>query len=536
MTSHHASSPALALVSSADPGPTIETHGHDPWCDSGLGIPELADRVAGLSGRINAATCEWLGLVAEADERGAWQGHASCVAWLGWLCGIGRATAADHVRVARALRDLPAIRGAFASGALSFSQVRALTRARHLVDEEVLLDLARHATGAQLERLVRGLRDSATADEENASESRQHVTWRVDDDGSLVLSARLAGEAAATVLAALEAALAEPYVGPDVGAHAGPGGGADTEAGAEQIRPALSRVTRADALVMVATRSLASATATSDRADVATVTLVADADALHAALHASALDPTILDPSTLDLTTLDLTTDGTKASESSAEDSSGDSSPGVPLEQSSPQAPAAHGSVRWEPSGAPASHLTLVTLLCDRQLNILARLADGSLVDLGRSRRRPNAVMARAVLRRHDHACAVPACRARRHLHLHHVRHWAKGGATSVANLVPLCGRHHRDLHAGTISIESRTPGSSLPSRTPVSPWTFRDRHGVVIRPQADLIADPALPRLSADPLWAQADVTGGCIARVSHRADPLRLGYAVSVVMAAVS
>lgn len=534
MTPAHTLPPALALVSSAHPGPPRDTHGHDPWCDSGLGLPQLADRVAGLAGRINAATCEWLGLVAEADERGAWQGHASCVSWLGWLCGIGRATAADHVRVARALRDLPLIRGAFASGALSFSQVRALTRARHLVHEEILLDLARHATGAQLERLVRGLRASATPDEEGAADSRQQVTWRVDDDGSLVLSARLAGEDAATVLAALEAGLAAPDVGPDAerdAARAAP-------AGVENARPVATRVTRADALVTVAARSLAAVSPTSDLADAATITLVADADALHAALDASTLDASSLDASSLDASTLDASIDGKDASESSAEDSGGGSPPGLSWEGSSHRAPVDQGSVRWEPSGAPASHLTLATLLCDRQVNVLARLADGSLVDLGRSRRRPSAVIARAVLRRHDHGCAVPACRARRHLHLHHVRHWAKGGATSVANLVPLCGRHHRDLHAGGLSIEPRTAASALPTssaRTPPSPWTFRDRYGAILAPRADHIVDPACPPLAADPVWSRADMTGGHIAQLAHRADPLRLGYALSVLVAAV-
>lgn len=527
MTPAHNLPPALALVSSAHPGPPRDAHGHDPWCDSGLGLPQLADRVAGLAGRINAATCEWLGLVAEADERGAWQGHASCVSWLGWLCGIGRATAADHVRVARALRDLPLIRGAFASGALSFSQVRALTRARHLVDEEVLLDLARHATGAQLERLVRGLRASATPDEESAAESRQQVTWRVDEDGSLVLSARLAGEAAATVLAALEAALSGPDTGPDTGPGAERDAARAAPAGVENARPVAPRVTRADALVTVAARSLAAVAPTSDLADAATITLVADADALHAALDA-----------TLDASTLDASIDGTDPSESSAEDSGGGSPPDPSWEGSSHRAPVDQGTIRWEPSGAPASHLTLATLLCDRQVNVLARLADGSLVDLGRSRRRPSAVIARSVLRRHDHGCAVPACRARRHLHLHHVRHWAKGGATSVANLVPLCGRHHRDLHAGGISIEPRTVASALPTspaRTPPSPWTFRDRYGAILAPRADHIVDPTFPALAADPAWSLADMTGGHLSQLAHRADPLRLGYAVCVLVAAV-
>jgi hypothetical protein len=52
--------------------------------------------------------------------------------------------------VARALRELPEIRRAFSSGQLSFSKVRALTRVAEPDSEERLLELARHATAAQL--------------------------------------------------------------------------------------------------------------------------------------------------------------------------------------------------------------------------------------------------------------------------------------------------------------------------------------------------------------------------------------------------
>jgi hypothetical protein len=32
---------------------------------------------------------------------------------------------------------------------------------------------------------------------------------------------------------------------------------------------------------------------------------------------------------------------------------------------------------------------------------------------------------------------------------LHHRRPWARGGSTDLADMVPLCGYHHRRLHAG---------------------------------------------------------------------------------------
>ena len=427
----------------------------DTWCESGLDLDDLSERVAGLAGRINAATCEWLGLVAEADERGAWQGFPTCAGWLSWLCGIGPGAASDHLRVSRALREMPLVRERFAAGALSFSQVRALTRAAGLVDETTLVGLAESATGAQLERLVRALRRNATLQEENDALRRQDASWFIDHDGSLVVRARLVGEAAATVIAALEAAGASSYV---------------------------------DRLVAVAQRSLEHPESGSPSGGAGSVTLVADLEALEEAV--------------------------TLRQESSAEDAD--------HQESSAEDCLPDPVVRWEPTGVAASTLTLATLLCERQVSLVAKLADGSLVDLGRSRRRPSAAITRTVLRRHDHRCAVPRCGARRHLHLHHVRHWSQGGPTSAANLVPLCGRHHRELHDDGLRIHPAASGA--PGR-----WTFRDRWGRTLQALAPVPPADG-PPLSEDPGAEAADRSGVGISRAPGRAERVDYDYALSV------
>ena len=125
-----------------------------------LRTDRLADEITELASHIHAATCRWLGLVAEFDRRQGWGewGCRSCSHWLSWRCSISPAAAREHVRVALRLEELPLIRGAFAEGRLSYSQVRALTRVEKVEREEELLSLARHATAAQLERLVRAYR------------------------------------------------------------------------------------------------------------------------------------------------------------------------------------------------------------------------------------------------------------------------------------------------------------------------------------------------------------------------------------------
>ncbi len=479
----------------------------DTWCESGLDLDDLSERVAGLAGRINAATCEWLGLVAEADDRGAWQGFPTCAGWLSWLCGIGPGAASDHLRVARALRDLPLVRERFAAGGLSFSQVRALTRGAGVVDEVTLVGLAEGATGAQLERLIRALRRQASVHEENDAAAHQDATWFIDHDGSLVIKARLAGEAAATVMAALEAAGPAPYV---------------------------------ERLVTVAERALRqppdAAEDAAGRAMPATVTLVADLPALEEAwVIASGRG---VESSAEDQTRTESSAEDRARSESSAEDSVSLPSPATSPAAGDPDAQDGEFSeptVRWEPTGSAASTLTLATLLCDRQVQLVARLADGSLVDLGRSRRRPSPTIARAVLRRHDHRCAVPRCGARRHLHLHHVRHWAHGGPTSTANLVPLCGRHHRELHAEHLTIHAAPPPSAAcggkgPSQR-TGRWTFRDRWGGILQPLAPA-QNADGPPLSEDPRAEAAERSGVAMSRTPGRAERLDHEYALSVLL----
>src|SRR5215207_9445647 len=93
---------------------SIETGGAD-----GMPLARLEREITELASHIHAATCRWLGLVAEFDRRGGWGAWAcrSCAEWISWRCSISPGAAREHVRVARRLEDLPLIRAAFAGGA-----------------------------------------------------------------------------------------------------------------------------------------------------------------------------------------------------------------------------------------------------------------------------------------------------------------------------------------------------------------------------------------------------------------------------------
>lgn len=169
-----------------------------------LDLGELDRQICELAAHINAATCRWLGLVAEFDRRAGHErfGFASCSSWLAWRCSITPRAAREQLRVARSLRELPRIRSEFSSGALSYSKVRALTRVAEPEMEPELTELAREATAAQLERLMRGYR-AATSDPADRAAERRRLTLRWDDDGNLAIRGCLPADEGAQLLKAL---------------------------------------------------------------------------------------------------------------------------------------------------------------------------------------------------------------------------------------------------------------------------------------------------------------------------------------------
>ena len=172
-----------------------------------LPTERLEHEITELAAHLNAGCCRWLELIAEFDRREVWAGWGvrSCAEWVAWQCALTTRSAREHVRVARRLEELPRIHEEFASGHLSYSKVRALTRVAEPDTEEDLIELARHATASQLERVVRGLRHVTAAEAEEQQADRYLVTWW-EEDGSLSIRAQLPPEDGAAFLKGLDAA------------------------------------------------------------------------------------------------------------------------------------------------------------------------------------------------------------------------------------------------------------------------------------------------------------------------------------------
>ena len=96
-----------------------------------------------LAGRVAAATCRWLLLVAEFDARdGADRyGLASTARWLSHHCGISHRTAQEHVRVARTLAAHPVLAESMSAGRISYSHARAISRVAQPEEHDLVLEL-----------------------------------------------------------------------------------------------------------------------------------------------------------------------------------------------------------------------------------------------------------------------------------------------------------------------------------------------------------------------------------------------------------
>jgi hypothetical protein len=180
--------------------------GSDPSPPEAMPLERLEAQICELAGHLTAATCRFLVLVGDFDARRGWASWEmnSCAHWLAWKCQLTPGTAREHVRVARALRDLPVLRAEFGAARLSYAKIRALTRIATPDTERGLAEIAGPMTSGQLERFARAHRQVSHAGGV-AARIRQRLTWRFEDDGSLAGTFRLPPLAGAVLLKALRA-------------------------------------------------------------------------------------------------------------------------------------------------------------------------------------------------------------------------------------------------------------------------------------------------------------------------------------------
>ncbi len=114
---------------------------------------------------------------------------------------------------------------------------------------------------------------------------------------------------------------------------------------------------------------------------------------------------------------------------------------------------------RSELDGVRVSAETSRRMACDASLVQMVH-RDGQVVSVGRKTRTVPPHLRRALEER-DRGCRYPGCGSR-FTEAHHVKHWADGGETSLANTVLLCRRHHRLVHEGRVRMALDAKGQAV--------------------------------------------------------------------------
>jgi hypothetical protein len=176
-------------------------------------IEDLDIEICRLARQLNAETYRFLMLVRDFDDRYGFAKWSlrSCAEWLAWRCGMTSSTAREKLRTAHALRGLPVISAAFADGRLSYSKVRALTRAADAANEDLLLAYALDATAEQVEercRQIRNVAPESTDVARRAWERRSLTVSRNPTRGTLSILVELPVEDGEVVANALDDAVA----------------------------------------------------------------------------------------------------------------------------------------------------------------------------------------------------------------------------------------------------------------------------------------------------------------------------------------
>jgi Domain of unknown function (DUF222)/HNH endonuclease len=356
----------------------------------------LEDRVAETVGLLNVVTAELVRLIGEALRTGAWEGFGirSPEHWVVWRCGMSPARARRLVGMARALAGLPQSAGLFAAGSLSEDQTAVIVRHTDADHDPAVAELAQSLTVPQLQRVLPSL--------PRAQPEPQPVDTSDDDPGD------------------------EATGGPEDGSRRsvqfgfGDNGmwwcsirlpseqGALVQKALEVGRDREFRLRHPDQGL----------DGPNDPGDVSW------SDGLLRLAQAGL--------------------DGLEPGEGGGRPPGERTQVIMHLDADRQVPPRLHLGPVLPPEVADY-------LSCDSTVRYLL-LRHGQPVATGRRQRTVNPRQ-RLIIEHRDGGCRVPGCDQARWLHIHHLVHWTHGGRTDPTNLLALCGRHHRMVHAGRLTI-----------------------------------------------------------------------------------
>ena len=171
-------------------------------------------------------------------------------------------------------------------------------------------------------------------------------------------------------------------------------------------------------------------------------------------------------------------------------------------------------------NGPCVSAETLERVSCDCCVTEIEENRHGEALNIGRRSRTIPPAMRRA-LKARDGGCRFPGCMNHKFVDGHHIRHWSKGGETSLDNLVLLCRHHHHLVHEGGFDCRKGAGGEIY----------FVDRR------EQRLAEFQQAPRVSIEASMAwmyrkfeRADVSAETCRAKWYAGDTLDMDYAVWV------
>jgi hypothetical protein len=411
----------------------------------GLSDTVRAERVLVLRRLLDRLEGQWLRELADLDARGAAgadQGvqAASTASWLRARLRMGATAATSCVRTARAVFCGPLTKTAAAliQGEVSPAHATVLAHGTHdlpthiaVEAEPVLVEAARRLDPPRLRRAIGHLRLVADPEGAEADRERRHAgRWlrlAPTFEGMVALDGLLEAEAGQTLLAALEP-LARPT-------------------NADDARTGGQRT--ADALTELARRQLEGGRLPQSGGVRPQLTVTVELDSLLG--HPGTLGGDLgglgpLDPEGCRRLACD----------------------GAVTRVLVTHHPAAHRSHRDTSLPAQAHEgLTARLRTVAARLPLALGGAPTQPLEVGRTTRVVQPAQ-RAALAVRDGGCVVPDCdRPLAWCEAHHLRHWADGGPTDLANLALLCRAHHRTVHEGGWRL----------TRAPDGHWTATPPH-----------------------------------------------------------
>lgn len=363
-----------------------------------------------------------LGVVAELDRRHVHvaDGARSTADWLGRRAGLDHRSAAEQVRVAAALDDLPELGDAYASGALSWDQLRPATHIATPATAAAVAERAAHMTPTALCRQAR--RNEGRRRRSVPAEPELRIGWR---DDVLRIHGTLVGADAAAVLDAIDARATTFRDDPATD------------------RPLPLPLRRALALVELATEA---------------PVLLPPAPPIDDATASPGSSGG--DPARRSDTCSSAATDGPGHGHGTVPGTGSDPHRGPatrPRRREVRPTLVVHAPARAVALGADGGevqHGPLLTgpeldrVACDARVQVVLHDHRGRPVDVGRTRRVVPPWLDRIVRRRDGH-CRFPGCDRHHRAQVHHLQHWTADGRTDLDNLALLCPFHHRLVHEG---------------------------------------------------------------------------------------